>query len=589
MNFFLNMKDSERRERDRIRKANERERKKAKVEDLEKTCEVLETRVTLYETRVRFYEEERARLIEQAELCKALAVKHEKENYELIGKVEELKEEIKLSQERCKVLTSRCTRNLKEVSSSDDDASASETEELCQTKARSKVSDSSPSISPSMSPSISPSISWQKNQRLARQEKSKMKDIDEQQEAEFHYVTLMEEILLEMGLHEIQILATGLYFYFISQGHGKTEAFKCVSDLIDWSPNTIRKWRDQYVEDGAFLESGRGKFVKVPWLLEDEDLQLQARMFIRENANRSGEPNMTSLDFAHYLNTDLLKDVVSKRKTQLSNTTALNYIKRLGFTVTQMGKNTFIDGHSREDVVEYRQKIFLPEMKELEKRAKLWSEDGQFIDLLTDESKEYTTLRNSLVGGGCFHPNKPPESREVLFVYQDESTGKAGSMQKFMYAEEGKALPAKKNEGGSFMISGFAIEQGTGRISFTDEQYQQYLASLCLPTGVSGPHCRPLPQDADVYIEVGKNKDGHWDSERFINQMKDSIDILEYLYPDVEAVFLLDHSGGHTKKPDDGLNAHVMNVNPGGKQPVLRNTTWNGQPQVIGNRGLKAV
>eukprot|EP00733_Pompholyxophrys_punicea_P000756 Pompholyxophrys_punicea_v1_NODE_266_length_2460_cov_55.218295.p1 type:complete len:368 gc:universal NODE_266_length_2460_cov_55.218295:857-1960(+) len=331
------------------------------------------------------------------------------------------------------------------------------------------------------------------------------------------------------------------------------------------------------------------KFVKVPWLLEDEDLQLQARTYIRENANRSGEPNMTSLDFAHCLNTDLLKDVVSKRKTQLSNTTALNYIKRLRFTVTHMGKTTFIDGHSREDVVDYRQNVFLPEMKELEKRARLWTEDGQFIDLISDANKEYTTLRNSLVGGGCFHPDKSPDSREILFVCQDESTGKAGSMQQFMYAEEGKALPAKKHEGGLFMISGFAIEQGTGRISFTDEQYAQYLDSLRLLPGVAGPQCRPLPQDADVYIEVGKNKDGYWDSERFINQMKDAIDIIEYLYPEVEAVFLLDHSGGHTKKPDNGLNAHVMNVNPGGKQPVLRNTIWNGQPQVIGNRGLKAV
>eukprot|EP00734_Pompholyxophrys_sp_LG126_P000176 Pompholyxophrys_sp_v1_NODE_29_length_3693_cov_2.397746.p2 type:complete len:227 gc:universal NODE_29_length_3693_cov_2.397746:2080-1400(-) len=71
--------------------------------------------------------------------------------------------------------------------------------------------------------------------------------------------------------------------------------------------------------------------------------------------------------------------------------------------------------------------------------------------------------------------------------------------------------------------------------------------------------------------------------------MKNVIDIFECKYPNAEAVFLLDHSGGHTKKPENGLNAHVMNVNPGGKQPVLRDTIWNGQPQVIGNRGLKAI
>ena len=33
------------------------------------------------------------------------------------------------------------------------------------------------------------------------------------------------------------------------------------------------------------------------------------------------------------------------------------------------------------------------------------------------------------------------------------------------------------------------------------------------------------------------------------------------------------------KKPEDALNADVMNVKPGGKQPVMRSTTHNGQVQ----------
>ena len=31
--------------------------------------------------------------------------------------------------------------------------------------------------------------------------------------------------------------------------------------------------------------------------------------------------------------------------------------------------------------------------------------------------------------------------------------------------------------------------------------------------------------------------------------------------------------------PDDALDASKMNVNPGGKQRVMRNGYWNGQPQ----------
>eukprot|EP00733_Pompholyxophrys_punicea_P001068 Pompholyxophrys_punicea_v1_NODE_455_length_1916_cov_39.531435.p1 type:complete len:516 gc:universal NODE_455_length_1916_cov_39.531435:246-1793(+) len=298
---------------------------------------------------------------------------------------------------------------------------------------------------------------------------------------------------------------------------------------------------------------------------------------------------MTSADFAYYLNEDLLKEVVANRKTKISNTTALNYVNRLGFTSTVIGKTTFIDGHAREDVVNYRQNIFLPTIRELEKRARLWTEDGQFIDAITDLNEEYTKWRNNAPGGGYFHPDKSPDSREAIFIYQDESTGKAGSVQKRMYAEEGRAAPARKNEGASFMVSGFALEQGTGRLSFTPEQYETYLKSLSLPVGVEGPLPQPMPKDADAYIEIGKNKEGYWDSDRFIEQIKNAINIFEYLYPGAEAIFLLDHSGGHTKKPEDGLNAHLMNVNPGGKQPILKNTFWNGKCQVIGNRGLRAI
>jgi hypothetical protein len=92
-----------------------------------------------------------------------------------------------------------------------------------------------------------------------------------------------------------------------------------------------------------------------------------------------------------------------------------------------------------------------------------------------------------------------------------------------------------------------------------------------------------------VYIEVGKNKEGFWDNDRFVEQMCTAVLIFEELYPGAEAVFMLDWSGGHTKKPEDGLNAHAMNVKAGGKQPHIRDTVWNGKVQAIGQRGLRAI
>ena len=42
-------------------------------------------------------------------------------------------------------------------------------------------------------------------------------------------------------------------------------------------------------------------------------------------------------------------------------------------------------------------------------------------------------------------------------------------------------------------------------------------------------------------------------------------------FPDKVGIFLFDNAPSH-KYPDDGLNANAMNVHPGGKQPVMRNT-----------------
>jgi hypothetical protein len=45
------------------------------------------------------------------------------------------------------------------------------------------------------------------------------------------------------------------------------------------------------------------------------------------------------------------------------------------------------------------------------------------------------------------------------------------------------------------------------------------------------------------------------------------------------AVFAFDNSSSHAKLADDTLNAANMNLNPDGKQPIMRNTSFNEQIQ----------
>ena len=44
-------------------------------------------------------------------------------------------------------------------------------------------------------------------------------------------------------------------------------------------------------------------------------------------------------------------------------------------------------------------------------------------------------------------------------------------------------------------------------------------------------------------------------------------------------VWLFDHSSCHAAMPDDALDVNKMNVNPGGKQLVMRDGWWGGKSQ----------
>ncbi len=54
--------------------------------------------------------------------------------------------------------------------------------------------------------------------------------------------------------------------------------------------------------------------------------------------------------------------------------------------------------------------------------------------------------------------------------------------------------------------------------------------------------------------------------------LPDGVDCLMVLYPQYDYVFLFDHSCGHDKQREDGLNAQKMGKRYGGKQPVMRDT-----------------
>eukprot|EP00733_Pompholyxophrys_punicea_P001946 Pompholyxophrys_punicea_v1_NODE_1210_length_863_cov_2.694307.p1 type:complete len:184 gc:universal NODE_1210_length_863_cov_2.694307:700-149(-) len=132
------------------------------------------------------------------------------------------------------------------------------------------------------------------------------------------------------------------------------------------------------------------------------------------------------------------------------------------------------------------------------------------------------------------------------------------------------------------MVSDF-VSDVVGYLKIPDDRYAEYLKDTTV-----APADR-LPQSSRVLFEYGKNNEGYWKNELFVEQVKVALKIHDFLYPGIQAVFLFDHSSGHRKFAEDALVASHMNKSSGGAQPHMRDTVWNGEVQVIGKKGAEQV
>ena len=63
----------------------------------------------------------------------------------------------------------------------------------------------------------------------------------------------------------------------------------------------------------------------------------------------------------------------------------------------------------------------------------------------------------------------------------------------------------------------------------------------------------------------------YFNNDHLLDQVEHTIDIFEKIDQDATGLFLFDNAPSK-KLADDGLNVEKMNVNPGGKQPVMMDT-----------------
>ena len=187
--------------------------------------------------------------------------------------------------------------------------------------------------------------------------------------------------------------------------------------------------------------------------------------------------------------------------------TARSWLHNLGFSQKNHLKGVYFDGHERNDVVEYRSE-FVSKVLELEQL--------------------------------CARPGHTPVlaegQRPIIIIHHDESTFYSNADQSNYWSDDEMTVLKQKSLGQAIMVSDFIEEASGDYLRHDDKQ------------------ARLLPETQN---------DGYFDSDKFLVQVDEAIDIFEAKYPSYQGLFIFDNAPSHKKCPEDALKVENMNVRPG--------------------------
>ena len=342
-------------------------------------------------------------------------------------------------------------------------------------------------------------------------------------------------------------------------------AAKEVGLLLCHNEKTIRAWHhDYYRNQGHFTESKKGKHSR-QFILDDEDLRQKATQWVRANATVKGKPNLTGAKFSAWVNTHLLPEaeLAPGCPHEIQPRTAIKWLHHLGFRSQSHKKSVYIDGHERNDVVEYR-KLYLRK-----------------LEILSSTHLPPPACEDGLT---AVETGNPSATKFLVLIFHDESSFHANEGQSIMWAEEGRVPIRPKNQGRGLMVSDFVTEF-YGLLQLSVEEYRT--------AAEADPSIRMCAREI---LKFGAGNEGYWNNSRFLKQMENAVKIADIKYPSDKytKVCFFDQSSGHCAFKDDSLNVRRMNVGPGGAQPRMRDTVWNGKVQkmVLSNgqpKGMRLI
>jgi hypothetical protein len=300
--------------------------------------------------------------------------------------------------------------------------------------------------------------------------------------------------------------------------------------------------------------------------------------------------------------------------------TAWKWLRQLGYKHADNTKCYYVDGHEKPEQQAYRKKFIRSYFKheiqgyrwvQLTEDEAMNLEDCSSAPLMKNIYHPYFGEKNGMwqqlreyhvdchpafadfvsptnvAHGGDLSVRRDRLRRPLIIIGQDESAFNAYSFRKKAWkGPNGESFILPKGEGDTVMISAFQSRSfglGLGRgLSEVELQqisalrngrhyYSEDAAREILST-TEKPQINEKEDPLVRFFDMGKDREGYWNYSHMALQMEDVIDCLQVLYSHHDFLFLLDQSSGHGKKQSDGLNAHVMNKEFGGKQPRMRST-----------------
>jgi hypothetical protein len=229
---------------------------------------------------------------------------------------------------------------------------------------------------------------------------------------------LRNQIKIHLVKHSKKLPLSQLNQYFIIsnfatlrlKGLSRTEASIKIAHQWhegpgNWFARRVRALARHYQAFEALPEERRGGEKNARSWLNDEAVQTRTRDWL--TSQETGKVTPRHLERA--LNDVIFPDLNIVLKKPISERTARRWLIKLGWRRTVVRKGVYMDGHEREDVIKYRQEVFLPAMATFEARmAKFEGEELKRVDpILEAGSKRIIALFHDEC---CFHANDEARS-----------------------------------------------------------------------------------------------------------------------------------------------------------------------------------